>query len=358
MSHVGEQKRMRNGLIATIIEDNGSRDLTVQFETGEIREHVRYGNFNQGHISLVCQNRMKKETYIGMSKQMNNGHNCTIKKVYGYQSIEVEFDNGVIAISSIDKFQKGKIGFPMEYKRSSHIGEQVRQKNGLMATVTEYINKNNITLEFEDGTIRRNAAYASFKNGIVGLRQSHYKQDIRVGTTYPQKNGLLFTITEYRSATDISGTFETGEVREHIPFYDIEKGDVSLKAIHAWKEEYKFHTFLMNCGLKISIMDIKDYDDIMIRFEETREILRVSKKQIDEKRCLPKGLSQRTRKEYDFAGFQVTGNPEIINGLPFYRAVHLATGEPVFMTPKMMVDAQKSFSTGKEEPVEEEIELD
>lgn len=41
---------MQRGLNATIIEYNGCKDLTVQFEDGLIRRHVRSDHFMNGKV--------------------------------------------------------------------------------------------------------------------------------------------------------------------------------------------------------------------------------------------------------------------------------------------------------------------
>ena len=66
------------------------------------------------------------------------------------------------------------------------------------------------------------------------------------------------------------------------------------------------------------------------------EELTVSRKQIDEKRCLPFGLSMRTRNNHDFCGFHVKGNPVIIDNIPFYTVTCDKTGEEMFLNPVMM----------------------
>ena len=49
--HLGEERVMKCGLKAKIIEVRGAKDIDVEFETGEIREHVIYANFKTGGVS-------------------------------------------------------------------------------------------------------------------------------------------------------------------------------------------------------------------------------------------------------------------------------------------------------------------
>ena len=49
--HLGEERTMKCGLKAKIIEVRGAMDIDVQFETGEVREHIVYANFKSGAVS-------------------------------------------------------------------------------------------------------------------------------------------------------------------------------------------------------------------------------------------------------------------------------------------------------------------
>ena len=52
-SYVGKTNIMNCGLKATVIEDFGCKDLTVQFEDGLIRKHRRRDHFDLGKIAHV-----------------------------------------------------------------------------------------------------------------------------------------------------------------------------------------------------------------------------------------------------------------------------------------------------------------
>ena len=49
--HLGEERVMKCGLKAKIIAVRGAMDIDVQFETGEVREHIVYANFKTGGVS-------------------------------------------------------------------------------------------------------------------------------------------------------------------------------------------------------------------------------------------------------------------------------------------------------------------
>ncbi|MBR5252058.1 MAG: hypothetical protein IKV52_04480, partial [Oscillospiraceae bacterium] len=54
ISYVGKTKVMNCGLEATVIEDFGCNDITVQFEDGLIRKHRRREHFDSGKIRHVA----------------------------------------------------------------------------------------------------------------------------------------------------------------------------------------------------------------------------------------------------------------------------------------------------------------
>lgn len=58
---VGKKTRNSKGEWMTVIEYNSSSDITVKFDTGEIRAHVTWGNFTRGNLSRICRNRKMDE---------------------------------------------------------------------------------------------------------------------------------------------------------------------------------------------------------------------------------------------------------------------------------------------------------
>ncbi len=50
-SYVGYTKTMNCGIKATVIEDFGCNDVTVRFENGAIRQHIRRDHFRDGKVS-------------------------------------------------------------------------------------------------------------------------------------------------------------------------------------------------------------------------------------------------------------------------------------------------------------------
>lgn len=341
MSHIGETKVMRGGMKATIIAENGTKDLTIRFANGTVREHVRLGNFNAGNVSESPVQRKQMSDYIGEKKLMNNGMMAEIIAAESYQRVTIRFANGVETISSVDRFHRGEVGFPREYHRKQHIGEVVRQSCGMDATLETYINKSDVTAVLADGTRVKHISYETFACGRIRLREEIKRTD-RIGTSYPQKNGHIFTITAYESSTDVSGVFDSGETREHLQFPEIVRGNILFVPRNAWIAQYQHAQFKQECGLTVEVKEIIAYDRIRVSFIETGEELFVSKKQIDTGSCLPRGISSRTRKECDFCGFRISGTPLRVDGQIFYHATFLSDGKEYLLSAPMMAVFQKS----------------
>lgn len=49
-NYIGERSRMRNGLYAEVISQNGCMDISVRFENGTIKDHVRHDDFLRGNV--------------------------------------------------------------------------------------------------------------------------------------------------------------------------------------------------------------------------------------------------------------------------------------------------------------------
>ena len=167
----------------TIIEYNSSTNIVVQFENGDIRRGVTYKSFCMGQICLPQQTiNGQKQTRLGEQRTMNNGMLAKIIKYNSAVNIDVEFEDGVVVKEKqYSCFIRGKISHPNKPQsyprynvrarfREQRIGEQRTMNNGHQATITEYETSNNITIQFDNGYIRKNIGYKAFYKGEVALR--------------------------------------------------------------------------------------------------------------------------------------------------------------------------------------------
>ena len=118
----GRCEMMRCGMKATVISDNGAYDISVKFEDGTVVEHITRTKFRNKTIenpNLIRQQSEKKKvkhgapakkSYVGQVKKMNNGRTATIIEDFGCNDITVQFDDGLIRKHCRrDKFKEGKI---------------------------------------------------------------------------------------------------------------------------------------------------------------------------------------------------------------------------------------------------------
>lgn len=97
------------------------KDLTLQYENGTIVEDCCRDKFQEGKIKSLPsqptkitskkQKDSQKKSYVGRTAVMNCGLKATVIEDFGYYNITVEFEDGLVKRNCRrDKFQEGKIG--------------------------------------------------------------------------------------------------------------------------------------------------------------------------------------------------------------------------------------------------------
>ena len=93
---IGESRTMRNGHRATIIEYNNSKDITIEFDTGEIRYHMGYGAFVEGKISIKARHDLIKKTIFsscGLKYKILNKYHSDF---YAQPRCDIIFEDGYV----------------------------------------------------------------------------------------------------------------------------------------------------------------------------------------------------------------------------------------------------------------------
>ena len=176
---LGEKRMMNCGLECEIIEYNSAHNITVKFTNGAIAKNKYYYDFQTGIIQCPEYNG---DGQLNETKKMLNGMMATIIKYESNTNIDVQFEDGVVVKEKqYSCFICGKISHPNKTHsyprynvrarfREQRIGEQRTMNNGHQATITEYETNNNITIQFDNGYIRKNIGYKAFCKGEVALR--------------------------------------------------------------------------------------------------------------------------------------------------------------------------------------------
>ncbi len=128
--------------VATIITYRNYNDVDVQFEDNYIINHVRMDKINEGRLIHPDIKKAKNKT-----KEIKTKRN---------------FEEKVVK----EKVQRTR-NFIQEDMKKKYVGMTVKLNCGVNATCIDYINSKNITIQFEDGTIREHIRMDKFKMGKV-----------------------------------------------------------------------------------------------------------------------------------------------------------------------------------------------
>lgn len=112
---------MKCGMTATVIEDNGYKDITVQFEDETVVEHITRDKFKHRTISnpnISIEHKPKRkierqnntQSYVSRTAVMNCGFKATVIEDFGCNDITIQFEDGLVRKHCRrDKFREGKI---------------------------------------------------------------------------------------------------------------------------------------------------------------------------------------------------------------------------------------------------------
>lgn len=239
--HLHEKRKMNNGMTAEIIKMSGCRNVTVQFEDGEIADNKDYRSFVKGNISHPQNtSSAKKKQRLNSRKQMKNGMMAEVIEYNSCDDIRVRFDNGEITKTTWYRFRRGHVGLPSSYVKN-HIGEKRIQKRGNEeAELIDAIDANHITVKFRDGVIVKNRKYEDFLKGAIGkpgIPPLRYTlENERLGMENIMKNGMSAKIVRYGSANDIDIMFSNGTLVTHRKYSHFCTGSVACKGTNENQE--------------------------------------------------------------------------------------------------------------------------
>ena len=162
-THIGESSIAHNGMRMTIISYRGCFDVDIKFEDGTIVKHKAYSCFKSGYIAYP----KSYSKYLGEEGVACNGMKTKIIRCKSLSDIDVEMEDGIVLKHrKYHQFKTGNIGIK-EYNRLKRIGEKNKNLSGQTMMVIEYFKENNITVQFDDGTIVKNKTYGNFKKGFI-----------------------------------------------------------------------------------------------------------------------------------------------------------------------------------------------
>lgn len=117
-SRLGEVHTTKQGHVVKIIKYIDATDVTVEFETGELREHIRYQSIVSGSVALPNQTiEHKKSIRVGANGVSHSGIPMEIIDYCGADDITVKFISGYVSKqNSFRNFMTGYIKHPFPYQ--------------------------------------------------------------------------------------------------------------------------------------------------------------------------------------------------------------------------------------------------
>lgn len=175
---------------------------------------------------------------VGEISYSKSGEKMTIIAYRGFHDMDVQFENGYIKHGvNYDSFKKGSI-------RRSMVGDVGYSANGEKATVIDYKSKSDLTIQFEDGTIRTGITSYVFRTGRFSKTPSCSSVDgkkdyasLRVGEVVRSRSGELMKIIAYRKFHDIDVEFEDGTKRLGVSYASFRCGRISKVARASSKKD-------------------------------------------------------------------------------------------------------------------------
>ena len=182
------------------------------------------------------------------------------------------------------------------------LGETRMMNCGMEATIIRYGNNGDIDVRFEDDTIIKHRQYGEFKKGTIVNQNIKASAENRLGETRMMNCGMKATIIRYGKTDDIDVRFEDGTVVEHRRYGTFEKGEIANPNIKAFAENRLGETWMMNCGMKATIIRYGGATDIDVRFEDESVVEHKTYDNFKRGTIAHKSLSQ-SHGSKDFHGF-------------------------------------------------------
>ena len=262
---LGQTILMECGLKAKCIVYRSYNDIDIEFEDGVIVQHKQKFAFLHGTIAHPSINtRTAKTSCLGEIRMMN----CVMKaKCINYvnsDDIDVEFEDGTI----IQHRQKGSFllgtivnpNFKRELKGSC-LKEIRIMNNGQKAKCIEYRNTKDIDIEFEDGTVVKHKAKTSFYKGTIA--NPKYNPNSCLNMSVLQKCGYVAKCIAYRGTLDIDVEFDDGTIITNRTKRAFLNGGIEKESASCLGE-----TRIMKCGMKATCIRWGGTLDIDVKFED------------------------------------------------------------------------------------------
>ena len=262
--YIGKKIKTINYGVCIIIEYYSINNIIVQFED-KVKTRTTLSSINRGTIKHPNSNAdgllmKRRQSRIGFESVNKDGERAVVVRYDGCRDFTVKFDDeSTLDLYDFSKFERG-----IFIKPTSKVGEERIMSNGLKAKIIKYISAKNMTVQFENGTIRDNVCYSSFKKGYIALE---YQCKPKEGNVTIVVNGVKAKIIKYISNSNITIRLEDGTILENRKYKEFYSGKIKHPTIgntgkgsfgsfdlskRAFRHNQDVHYFCQcrNCGYK------------------------------------------------------------------------------------------------------------
>lgn len=223
---IGEISYSNAGERMKVVDYNDCENIVVEFDDGTIRV-TTYKQFKDGSVSKEQEDPHK---YIGLRNISKSGESMVVIDARNSHDIDVQFEDGTVRTGCVfTAFKSGSI--PKTKKTVKEylkirVGEKKVMCTGEEFEITDYNGSEDITVRC--GDFEKHTTYSEFRKGTLTKRISNIQKnsESRIGEINFTKNKEKITIIDYRGSDDVDVQFEDGSIRRNVSYFNFQHGSV------------------------------------------------------------------------------------------------------------------------------------
>ena len=107
---IGRRFQQKCGHIAEVIEANGPKDLVIRFDNGIVRNHIRKEDLKKGIVNLMSRRDKYLQEHMYEERVMKCGSKATIVAINNAKDITIRFETGEVKEHVVyNRFKKGEV---------------------------------------------------------------------------------------------------------------------------------------------------------------------------------------------------------------------------------------------------------